>query len=934
MRGGTTVGLGALVGLTLSLGWGCAPSGASLTVRVQSGLRAGDELRHVRAFLRRGASCEETEVLGLAGRALERADQAALGAGAITIGDLGPLEPGVYAVQVVGRRPGATGAESGPVLVERCVVTTVTRDRVLRVALTSGCVGVTCPAPGGSPELTECLNGRCVDPRCDPDDPATFPYCCDREALGSACDDDPTLCRDASDCDAVPCAGEPRCVQGVCVEPDEDLCGEGAHCDAAMRACAPDDPSLFADAGSLDAAVADAGAGEDAHVPADAYLECRLASDCADDGNVCTEVRCAGGLCVTSELGCDDGVACTADACSMESGCQHVPDASRCASGESCDPMRGCVPADSCTGPGDCDDGLFCTADACVLNRCSSTPRACAPDGSECTTTVCDEGADACVHTFDPTSLTEPAHCGTSAASCTAPCPSGGPNARATCTSGRCGVVCEPGFVDLDRSAANGCEYACTFVSASDPADAMAVDANCDGADGIVGSADFVYVSATGVATGSGSTPATAVTLPRAFAVAAMRGAPVTMMLASGTYMISVGLTTTSGLVMWGGYATGFRSRGAARSTIRSLDSIALTAPAAATIDSVDLLTIDQVSIDEYARTLVVLGPAAVTLRNLTITAGRGGDGRPGETGAPGTMGAVGTGGAPGSVTGGGAGGGTTGAPGSGGAGAGPPGAEGTPGVSGCMGPSSGGGLLIGVCMCGATVTAESGDVGAPGCLGTNGAHGASGSGFGTVSALGWTGPSSEDGGAGGVGLRASGGGGGASADCTTFGSAGGGGGGQGGAPGGGGAGGTAGGPGAGSFAIMALGGTLTLTDVTLVTRGGGSGGRGGAGGAGGSGGAGGVGGAGGLRSICSGGVVAGGRGGDGGVGGNGGAGGCGAGGVGGPSVGILGLGVTIAPGATVTYTIGAGGVGGPACSGPVGAMDGADGVEMSTLLL
>jgi len=41
-----------LLATTLALP-GCPPSGARLTIRVQSGLRAGDELRHLRVFLRR-----------------------------------------------------------------------------------------------------------------------------------------------------------------------------------------------------------------------------------------------------------------------------------------------------------------------------------------------------------------------------------------------------------------------------------------------------------------------------------------------------------------------------------------------------------------------------------------------------------------------------------------------------------------------------------------------------------------------------------------------------------------------------------------------------------------------------------------------------------------------------------------------------------------
>ncbi|MBN8616592.1 MAG: hypothetical protein J0L92_38760, partial [Deltaproteobacteria bacterium] len=233
-------------------------------MRVQSGLRAGDELRHVRAFVFRGSSCVDAVEIGAGALPLERDDQSALGVGTLTVAEVGPLEPGVYAVQLVGRRPGATGAESGAVLLERCVVTSISNDRVLRIALTTACVGVTCPAAGGSEAFTECLNGQCVDPRCDPTRPETAPFCCDRDRLGDACDADPSVCRDDDDCDVIAdCAGAPRCSEGACIEAEDDRCDEAQHCDVAMRACVPDDPSVDADAGLLDARAETLDAGGD-----------------------------------------------------------------------------------------------------------------------------------------------------------------------------------------------------------------------------------------------------------------------------------------------------------------------------------------------------------------------------------------------------------------------------------------------------------------------------------------------------------------------------------------------------------------------------------------------------------------------------------------------------------------------------------------------
>jgi len=924
---------------------GCPPSGARLTVRVQSGLRAGDELRHLRVFLRRGGSCAEGDEIGSDALGLERADQSALGEGSLTAAELGPLEPGVYTVQLIGRRPGATGPESGPVLIERCVVTSITNDRVLRIALTTGCVGVTCPAPGGSTAFTECLNGRCVDPRCDPDDPETAPFCCDREVLGAECDDDPTLCRDAGDCDRVAvCTAAPRCEDGACIEPAQDECEGDTHCDVVMDACVPDDPSVFMDAGPLDASTAedgglapDAGPLADAYTPFDAYFapdaysECRGPSDCADDGDVCTEVACAANLCVTSPIRCDDGVACTRDSCSAPSGCQHLPDSGLCAMGQTCHPTRGCEAADACTTASECDDGLFCTVDACTAMRCTNTARSCAADTSACTTTTCDEVVDACVHPFDSSSLTDPTHCGTNAVMCMAPCPSRA-NADATCSAGVCGFTCRAGFVDLDRSAANGCEYACTFMSSTDPADAMALDANCDGADGVIRSPSFIYVSPSGVAMGSGDHPTDAVSLARAFALATMRGTPVTMLLQTGTYAISVPLTATNGLVMVGGYGSGFRAR-SANSLVRSTDSIAIDVSVGATFDSVNFEAADQTVPGEYTRTLWVHGSSGLVLRNLTVTAGRGSRGGVGAAGASGTVvGVTGLSGSPGTASSGGAG--AASGAGSGGDGANPPGAVGEGGTAGpCSAGGGGGGLLIGVCSCSSTVAAQPGLAGMPGCTGTTGAQGSGVGSEGSIGPGGWTPGASGAGGSGGTGVRGAGGGGGASADCA-MGSAGGGGGGQGGSGGQGGRGGSAGDPGGGSFAILSLSSTLTLTNITLVTRGGGDGGDGGNGGSGAAGGSGGSGGAGGSRNICGTGFVQGGPGGVGGVGGAGGPGGCGAGGIGGPSIALYGAGTTLTPGATVTYVLGDAGVGGARCTSPPGGNPGDDGVQMSQRLL
>jgi len=309
------------IGLILMASMGCPSTTSTLTVRVQSGLRAGHEVRFVGVSLFRGSvPCSSTaSTLADEGLALVASDQSALGLGTRTVAELGGLAAGTYTVRVQARRPGAGRPSSGSVLIERCVVTSVTRTRVLRVPLTTDCIGVTCPAPAGSPAFDQCLNGRCVDPRCDPGDPSTTSFCCDRSALGSACDEVPTVCRATTDCTpTLECSGAPACVDGVCVEPPEDACPDGQYCDALGGSCEPDpslgssdagprdaglDASLDLDAPSPDAlAVPDAASLDAVVPPADTYTDatterpgedCTLAGDEDLDGRLdCADTEC------------------------------------------------------------------------------------------------------------------------------------------------------------------------------------------------------------------------------------------------------------------------------------------------------------------------------------------------------------------------------------------------------------------------------------------------------------------------------------------------------------------------------------------------------------------------------------------------------------------------------------------------------------------
>ena len=251
-----------------------------------------------------------------------------------------------------------------------------------------------------------------------------------------------------------------------------------------------------------------------------------------------------------------------------------------------------------------------------------------------------------------------------------------------------------------------------------------------------------------------------------------------------------------------------------------------------------------------------------------------------------------------------------------------------TGGTGTCLGGGGGAGAGGSPCAFGDASTGGSGGNGGAGAAGSHGEGGVSG----LLQAGAYTqdpyAPRAAAQGTAGLAGRGGGGGGGGGGStqgfiCTDSRASGGGGGG--GAGGFGGVRGTAGGSGGASVAIVLDNSTLDLRPGgnRILTQGGGDGE---AGGNGGDGGWGGVGGAGGDRESAQAS-----NGGGGGRGGNGGHGGCGGGGSGGPSVGVWGVNaamVLTSPDVTTSVSAGPGGVGGAACPRE-GAEAGTDGPSM-----
>ncbi len=286
--------------------------------------------------------------------------------------------------------------------------------------------GVSCTEDSCDGQTGACLNlpdhGFCSNGLyCDGDEICDSLLGC---VAGSAPD-----CADAIDCTVDACDEN----TDTCTHtPNPTVCSNGLYCDG-EELC---DPQL----GCLDGPDPDC---NDA-------VEC-TADACDEAADTCTHTpdhaTCANGLfCDGVEVcdptigctdgpdpDCDDGVACTIDFCEEAgSRCLHVPINGLCGNDvycdgtEVCDPQLGCVAGP----PRDCDDSVECTVDACdeVNNTCTHTPNPttcsnelycdgeeiCDPqlgcidgpdpdcdDGIECTTDMCTEIGNTCMHTAD-----------------------------------------------------------------------------------------------------------------------------------------------------------------------------------------------------------------------------------------------------------------------------------------------------------------------------------------------------------------------------------------------------------------------------------------------------------------------------------------------------------------------------------------------------
>lgn len=634
-----------------------------------------------------------------------------------------------------------------------------------------------------------------------------------------------------------------------------------------------------------------------------------------------------------------------ADACNgVDDDCDGVTD-------EAAGDGNACVVANQ---EGTCVGTFFCQGGA-GLSCNAKTP---GPD-------ICNGKDDNCDGKIDEGALDEatglylsPLHCG----ACDNVCPSGfGPHAAPGCSakgkSAVCGMVCDPGWVDVNKAGWDGCE--CKFLSAEDQPDG--VDRNCDGVDGDASKAIFVATTGSDAWPGTPEKPVKTVARGLQLATQLKRR---DVYIEGGSYVGDIQLA--AGVQVYGGFSKGFAKRNAKTwetivlgQSAKAGDAVAVRcvsisgAGAATRLDGLTIVAADAVSGSSYGFWSTGCDKR-VTLYNLKINAGTGGAGKPGTEASDGAFGVSGKpglkakdikhsggckfsdynkGGANGARTCGkidvsGGAGGTAicpefhdkiDAP------ACPVDAEWSqaiapiePGADG-LGPSGGKGGAPGadsyidrsngiVTKCKATyygcIKCETGNqktTGASGADGLDGKAGASGkamSSLGGVKSGKFEPLTSGEGGAGGSG--SGGGGGGAAGGVEVKGclqQSGrddiGGSGGGGGSGGCGGTGGAGGSGGSGAFALWVVAAPSGLPVVSLVRLRGGKGGAGGQGGPGGLGGYGGFGGKGGVSAANSGKSFCTSKGGSGGSGGNGGHGGGGGGGAGGPSWPLVGVGMS-----------------------------------------
>jgi hypothetical protein len=290
-------------------------------------------------------------------------------------------------------------------------------------------------------------------------------------------------------------------------------------------------------------------------LPANLCAPCTADADCVGPGSRCLDLgggeRGCGRACGPGSpygAACPAGYACTAGQCTPAPGTCACTAATAGA-------MRACT-VQTCGGFQTCGAGGWSACDVASYH-----PEVCDAIDNDCDGRI-DEGF------LDPTTgkYTRDDNCGFCNNDCGKYWSPAVQHATGTCDPRPalpvCRMQCLAGWVDVNGEAADGCE--CHRLADDDPPDEgpyptpgqPAVDANCDGVDGVIAKALFVAAGAAAGGDGTIGHPYRTI----AEALAAFPGAGRQYILvAEGTYRENV--TLAAGVQLFGGYSGDFRAR-------------------------------------------------------------------------------------------------------------------------------------------------------------------------------------------------------------------------------------------------------------------------------------------------------------------------------------------------------------------------------------
>jgi hypothetical protein len=319
---------------------------------------------------------------------------------------------------------------------------------------------------------------------------------------------------------------------------------------------------------------------------------------------------------------CPDGFRCEAQGTGIANQC--VPESGSCScTGVLVGASFACLVRNAsghaCAGQQRCTERGFEACEPALLERCNG-------EDDDCDDLIDEDFVD-------PSGRYVSAdNCG----ACGVPCVPSARHTLATCTAARggaeCARGCEPGFVDADGLAANGCE--CQLQDG--PGIVIGADADCDGH--VDETPALIFVAPNGDDANDGEDVAHPV---RTIARGLARGAATRreVLVARGIYTGPIEMV--EGVKLLGGYSPDFRARDTA------LYPVLIEAPAASAgepvlvcegiarstlVDGLTLIGGDASAASDGS-TAVFLDrcSSAVTLSHLTVLAGRGADGASGE---------------------------------------------------------------------------------------------------------------------------------------------------------------------------------------------------------------------------------------------------------------------------------------------------------------